>query len=60
MNAQYHIIGWVAFHLDGYDKNSGNDYELQGHFTRVIWDGLQSKTNLHLPDFGVYSVAIVN
>jgi Flp pilus assembly protein TadG len=60
VNAEYHIIGWVAFHLTGYDKDKGNDYELQGYFTRVIWDGLQSKTDKHLPDFGVYSVAIVN
>jgi Flp pilus assembly protein TadG len=60
VEAQYHIIGWVAFHLVGYDKDQGNNYELQGYFTRVIWDGLQSKTNKHLPDFGVYSVTIVN
>ena len=58
-NAEYDVIGWVAFHLDGYDKNKGNDYELQGYFTRVIWDGLQSSSDLHLPDFGVYSVALV-
>jgi len=60
VNAQYHIIGWVAFHLDGYTKNKCNDYDLQGYFTRVIWDGIQSDSNKHLPDFGVYSVAIVN
>jgi Flp pilus assembly protein TadG len=59
-NAQYHVIGWVAFHLDGYVKNSGNDYSLNGYFTRVIWDGLQSKSDKHLPDFGVYTVSIVN
>jgi Flp pilus assembly protein TadG len=59
-NAEYNIIGWVAFHLDGFEKNKGNDYDLDGYFTRVIWDGIQSNTNKHLPDFGVYSVAIVN
>jgi Flp pilus assembly protein TadG len=59
-NAQYHVIGWVAFHLDGYEKNSGNNYSLDGYFTRVIWDGLQSKSDKHLPDFGVYTVSIVN
>jgi hypothetical protein len=59
-NAQYHVIGWVAFHLTGYDKNRGNDYELQGYFTRVIWDGIQSQSkDQNLPDFGVYSVALV-
>lgn len=60
VNGQYHIIGWVAFHLTGYDKDSGNNYRLEGYFTRVIWDGLQSNPDKHLPDFGVYSVAIVN
>ena len=59
-NAEYHVIGWVAFHLESYDKIKGNEYELNGYFTRVIWDGIQSDTNKHLPDFGVYSVAIVN
>lgn len=59
-NAQYNVIGWVGFHLEGFDKNRGNDYELTGYFTRVIWDGIQSDTDQHLPDFGVYSVAIVN
>jgi Flp pilus assembly protein TadG len=58
-NAEYDVIGWVGFHLDGYSKFKGNDYQLQGYFTRVIWDGLQSKTNQHLPDFGLYSVSLV-
>jgi Flp pilus assembly protein TadG len=58
-NAQYDVIGWVGFHLDGYIKSQGNDYSLQGYFTRVIWDGLQSNSGNDLPDFGVYSVALV-
>jgi Flp pilus assembly protein TadG len=58
-NAQYGVIGWVGFHLDGYIKSKGNDYSLQGYFTRVIWDGLQSNSGNDLPDFGVYSVALV-
>lgn len=58
-NAQYDVIGWVGFHLDGYIKSKGNDYSLQGYFTRVIWDGLQSNSGNDLPDFGVYSVALV-
>jgi Flp pilus assembly protein TadG len=58
-NAEYNIIGWVAFHLTSYDAH-GNDGSLSGWFTRVIWDGIQSNTNKHLPDFGVYSVSLVN
>jgi putative Flp pilus-assembly TadE/G-like protein len=68
-NAQYNVIGWVAFHLDCVGLQTattdcinqhGNNQSLTGYFTRVIWNGLQAKTNKHLPDFGVYSVSLVN
>ena len=60
-NAQYNVIGWVAFHLDEFsDDTHGNTGWLRGYFTRVIWKGLQSSSNHHLPDFGVYSVSLVN
>lgn len=68
-NAQYDVIGWVAFHLDCFGlaasttdciNQSGNNQTLTGYFTRAIWKGLQSKTNKHLPDFGLYSVSLVN
>ena len=52
------MIGWVAFHLDGYG-GQGNSGWLKGYFTRVIWEGIQSKTNQNIPDFGVYSVSLV-
>ena len=59
-NAEYNVIGWVAFHLDAFDLHQhGNEWTITGHFTRVIWDGLQSKTDKHLTDYGVYSVALV-
>ena len=58
-NAAYDVIGWVAFHLTAFDTQ-GNSGNLTGWFTRVIWNGLQSSTNQHLPDFGVYSVELVN
>jgi Flp pilus assembly protein TadG len=68
-NAEYDVIGWVAFHLDCVGlattttdcvNQHGNSQTLTGYFTRVIWQGLQAKTNKHLPDFGVYSVSLVN
>ena len=58
-NATYNVIGWVAFHLTGIGGH-GSSSELDGWFTKVIWQGLQSQTNQHLPDFGVYSVELVN
>ena len=68
-NAEYNVIGWVAFHLDCVGlatstadcvNHHGNNETLTGYFTRVIWKGLESKTDNHLPDFGVYSVSLVN
>jgi hypothetical protein len=59
-NAEYDVIGWVAFHLTSFDATGGNSGDLSGWFTKVIWAGLQSSTNKHLPDFGVYSVELVN
>jgi Flp pilus assembly protein TadG len=68
-NAQYNIIGWVAFHLDCFGdvdahgvctSNHGNSQDITGYFTRVIWDGIQSTKNLNLPDFGTYSVSLIN
>jgi Flp pilus assembly protein TadG len=67
--AQYDVIGWVAFHLDCFGlaatstdctNQNGNNQTLTGYFTRAIWKGLQSKNNKHLPDFGLYSVSLVN
>jgi Flp pilus assembly protein TadG len=58
-NAAYEVIGWVAFHLTSFDT-VGNSGDISGWFTKVIWDGLQSSSNQNLPDFGVYSVQLVN
>jgi hypothetical protein len=55
---QYHVIGWVGFHLTGWDA-SGNDGNVYGWFTRVIWHGLQS-TPGHTTDFGDRAVQLVN
>lgn len=57
-NATYNVIGWVAFYLQSYDAR-GSSGSITGYFTRVIWNGIQSATNQHIPDFGVYSVELV-
>lgn len=56
-NAKYDIIGWVGFHLTGMKLN-GNDEKLYGHFTQVIWDGIESETGGE-PDYGVRMVSLV-
>lgn len=58
-NAYYDVIGWVGFHLTSYATH-GNTGDLSGWFTKVIWSGLLSNSDKHLPDFGVYSVELVN
>jgi hypothetical protein len=42
------------------ESDQGNSGDLSGWFTKVIWNGLQSNTDQHLRDFGVYSVELVN
>jgi Flp pilus assembly protein TadG len=59
-NAQYHVIGWVGFHLDSVDK-SGNDGSVTGYFTEVIWDGIPAtSSNGGGPDFGAHTVQLVD
>jgi hypothetical protein len=58
-NATYHVIGWVGFMVQGETAN-GASGSLTGYFTRVIWKGILSTTDPGIPDYGVYSVALVN
>lgn len=66
--APYNIVGWVAFHLDCVGQmtggacvqDSGSQSYLTGYFTSVVWDGLQSQSDQHEPDYGLYSVSLVN
>ena len=59
-NAQYHIIGWVGFFVTGVDKN-GNNGNISGYFTRVIWTGIQaSSAGGGGPNLGARAVQLVN
>jgi hypothetical protein len=57
-NAEYHIIGWVGFHVTD-TQASGTSGSISGWFTKVIWTGIQSNKNPNTPDFGVRSIALV-
>ena len=61
-NAEYHVIGWVAFHLLSDVVGGGTSGSITGYFTRVIWDGIQSNTNDPSPgpDYGVRTVSLIN
>jgi Putative Flp pilus-assembly TadE/G-like len=42
-NAQYKIIGWVAFHITGMNL-AGNNEKIRGWFEKVIWDGILAES----------------
>ena len=56
-NFQYEVIGWVGFHLTGYDAR-GNGGKLDGWFTHVVWEGIYSESATG-DDFGARSVSLV-
>jgi hypothetical protein len=59
-NAQYHVIGWVGFHLQSFDAR-GSSGSITGYFTTVIWSGLQASSgSSQPPDFGARSVQLVD
>jgi hypothetical protein len=47
----------VGFVVTSYDMH-GSHSELTGHFTRVIWHGIQGESGGSSTDFGVRSVAL--
>ena len=56
------MIAWVGFHLQNVTA-SGISGSLSGYFTRVIWQGIVSKSgpnNPGIPDLGVRTVALID
>jgi Flp pilus assembly protein TadG len=59
-NAQYHVIGWVGFHLLSFDAR-GSSGSITGYFTEVIWSGLQATSGSgQPPNFGARSVQLID
>jgi hypothetical protein len=56
-NAKYEIIGWTGFVITDMDLK-GNNEKLYGYFTRVIWQGIATKTASQ-PSFGAYTVELI-
>jgi Flp pilus assembly protein TadG len=57
-NFEYHVIGWVGFVVTSFTA-SGNSGIINGHFTRVIWEGIsgdESPDN----DFGARTVSLID
>jgi Flp pilus assembly protein TadG len=59
-NATYHVVGWVGFHLTGFDAR-GSSGSITGWFTQVVWDGIESTSNDGSnPDLGARVVKLVD
>jgi hypothetical protein len=57
--AQYHVIGWVGFHLNGFTVH-GSSGTISGYFTEYIAQGLQPTGGAANPPwFGVVSVQLI-
>jgi len=56
-NFQYHVVGWVGFIVTDFTAK-GNGGTVDGHFGRVIWEGIQSTSGAN-GDFGVRAIELV-
>jgi Putative Flp pilus-assembly TadE/G-like len=57
-NFEYRVVGWVGFVVTGF-ASGGSDGTVDGHFVRVIWEGIQSEDGAE-EDFGVRTVQLVD
>jgi len=55
--AEYHVVGWVAFHVTDYVAN-GNVGRVNGSFKEVIWEGIQSQSGSNL-NYGTTTIELV-
>jgi Flp pilus assembly protein TadG len=55
--AEFHVIGWVAFHVTAYVAN-GNTGKINGYFEKVIWEGVQSQNGTNL-NYGTTAIQLV-
>jgi hypothetical protein len=55
---EYYVVGWVGWLVTGYDIRGQNTAKIQGEFTRVIWDGIQSEDESE-EDFGARAVHLI-
>lgn len=56
-NAVYEVVGWVGFNVSKFTA-SGSTGKVYGSFTKVIWEGIQSKSGNNL-NFGTTTIQLV-
>ena len=57
-NFEYHVVGWVGFVVTDFTAK-GNKGTVDGHFVRVIWEGILSESGSSAEDFGVRAIQLV-
>jgi Flp pilus assembly protein TadG len=54
---EYQVVGWIGFYVQAF-VSRGNGGDIQGYFTRVVWEGLTSESAT--PFFGATVVKLVD
>jgi hypothetical protein len=57
-NFEYHVVGWVGFVVTDFTAH-GSKGTVDGHFVRVVWEGILSESGGSAEDFGVRAVELV-
>jgi hypothetical protein len=57
-NFEYKVIGWVGYVVTSYQIKGSKDAQLDGYFTKVIWEGILNES-AGSEDFGVSSIELV-
>ncbi|HEX7256413.1 MAG TPA: pilus assembly protein TadG-related protein, partial [Gaiellaceae bacterium] len=55
---EYYVIGWVVFHVTGYEIQGSKNSRLYGWFEEMIWEGVGSQSAGD-PDFGARTVSLI-
>ncbi|HSS81626.1 MAG TPA: pilus assembly protein TadG-related protein [Gaiellaceae bacterium] len=58
-NAQYHVVGWVGFHLTAHTEH-GSSGSLTGWFTEVVWTGIAVTKATGEPNLGARVVNLID
>lgn len=59
VNAQYHVIAWVGFRIDGFVA-SGSSGSVTGQFTEITWQGLPATPPGSQPNLGARVVILTH
>jgi hypothetical protein len=55
---EYYVVGWVGWVVTGYTIQGVHEARIQGYFTQVIWEGIQSEDGSE-ESFGARAVQLI-